>query len=230
MKKCPYCGEEIQDAAIFCRYCKRDLSSIETSKDAFGKRTSNQEIGRSVSRVMNKEMMKKLVIAWGESYSNFPDSLKERCNNAVNTLSAGWLREVYPLWNKQKIFTRSEVERRLAVAVAMAYDWALLSSAVGVESGKGAIAKEDVPVYLKACCFPLHSYLSSLLFIFLSSENIKEYPTVSELHQFTSDWSVRLSNWGSIIQAEMIPKYPVGEDSPFTIALHRIDLGDLKSE
>ena len=39
MKSCPFCAEEIQDAAIVCKHCRRDLPAPESSKNKSRRRS-----------------------------------------------------------------------------------------------------------------------------------------------------------------------------------------------
>lgn len=38
MKKCPFCAEEIQEAAIYCKYCNNDLTTAKDMPETAGRR------------------------------------------------------------------------------------------------------------------------------------------------------------------------------------------------
>ena len=80
MKICPYCAEEIQDAAIVCKHCGRDLTEGATEKVS----------QKRVQLVQKQAEYEKAIASW-ERYLNDQSQLVQQAGRQVTWALVGLL-------------------------------------------------------------------------------------------------------------------------------------------
>ena len=193
MKTCPYCAEQIQDKAIVCRYCGRDLLPVVEKEAVSGK----LNITKSVEDV---EEYLSLIEAWAASYSKNPGNFKESMLLSINSILE-LLTPVFIRFLKANFIDDEEHRKVLASISNFASQWAILCFYIGVEHGRKNIVSEKVPYFLYAVSKPMDGLLISITAGaaqkgILESDFYERW--VSELSKLLTQKSTDLANAGFV--------------------------------
>ena len=90
MKKCPFCAEDIQDAAVVCKHCSRELTTASSGNVAAGSSSNPPAPATSSRNVVGSLILAGLMLwFWFGGGSNiFTTSMYEAQKPAVDNMMA----------------------------------------------------------------------------------------------------------------------------------------------